>query len=96
MEDDNVSQIEHWNHSMTRTDPYHIMSEMGLFRLDFKPLTILYGRNGSPQKYEISKIATALTSDDIFHWMSDLRFEIEERQKTSKITLWLFGFIRLQ
>lgn len=63
MEDDNVSPIEHLGPFYDENCyPYHIMSEMGLFPLDFEPLTILYGGNGSPQKYDISKITTVLTN----------------------------------
>lgn len=117
--------------------PYHIMSEMGLFRLDFEPLTILYGGNGSgkstiinvigekfcaarhsafntsyhfksyvdkcqfkvsnalegdcifgerrsPKKYDIQKITTVLTSDDIFHWMLDSRIENDKKLHKSQ------------
>lgn len=138
MEDDNVSPIEHLGPFYDENCyPYHIMSEMGLFRLDFEPLTILYGGNGSgkstvinvigeklcadrhsifntsphfsdyvekcqytasrslagetifggnrsPQKYDISKITTVLTSDDIFHWMLDLRLENDRKLQKSR------------
>lgn len=112
--------------------PFHITSEMGLWSLDFEPITILYGGNGSGkstvinvisqklcadrksmfnsspyftdyvercqynstknlagatlqsgsrvhQKYELSKITTVLTSDDIFHWMLQLRQENDRK-----------------
>lgn len=108
------------------TYPFHITSEMGLWSLDFEPITIICGSNGSgkstilnviaqklcadrismyntsshfkayvekcqykasntlagetiysghrvPQKYDISRITTVLTSDDIFHMMEELR-----------------------
>ena len=112
--------------------PFHLTSEMGLWSLDFEPITILYGGNGSgkstiinviseklcanrqsmfnsgpyfqeyvdkcqyvsskhlagetlyaghrePQKYDISKITTVLTSDDIFHRMLELRLENDKK-----------------
>lgn len=112
--------------------PFHLTSEIGLWSLDFEPITILYGGNGSgkstiinviseklcanrqsmfnsgpyfqeyvdkcqyisskhlagetlydghrePQKYDISKITTVLTSDDIFHRMLELRLENDKK-----------------
>lgn len=109
---------------------------MGLWSLDFEPITILYGGNGSgkstiinviseklcanrlsmfnsspyfkeyvskcqyraskslagetfynghreAQKYDISKITTVLTSDDIFHMMQEVRLENDKRLQKS-------------
>lgn len=117
--------------------PFHITSEMGLWSLDFEPITILYGGNGSGkstvinviseklhanrqsmfntsphfelyvgrcdyrssdtlagetsynghrerQKYDIANITTVLTSDDIFHWMLDLRLENDKKLHKSR------------
>lgn len=122
------------------TYPFHLTSELGLWSLDFEPLTILYGGNGSgkstiinvisqklcadrqsmynsgpyfeefvnrcqykasdtidgeslykghrePQKYDISKITTVLTSDDIFHSMLDLRLENDRKLKKSRFLM---------
>ncbi|MDE6648557.1 MAG: AAA family ATPase [Muribaculaceae bacterium] len=122
------------------TYPFHLMSEIGLWSLDFEPLTILYGGNGSgkstiinvisqklcadrrsmfnsgpyfeeyvsrcqyqasetlegetlykghrePQRYDISKITTVLTSDDIFHSMLDLRLENDRKLKKSQFLM---------
>lgn len=119
------------------TYPFHLTSEMGLWSLDFEPITILYGGNGSgkstiinvisrklnaqrqsmfnsspyfddyverchykasrsvvgdslgrgvrkPQKYDISKITTVLTSDDIFRLMLDQREENDRKLQKSK------------
>ena len=116
--------------------PFHLTSNMGLWSLDFEPITILYGCNGSgkstiinviseklcanrqsmfnsspyfaeyvsrcqyraekslagetlyqghrqPQKYDISKITTVLTSDDIFHWMLEARLENDKKLQKS-------------
>lgn len=112
--------------------PFHLTSDMSLWSLDFEPITILYGGNGSGkstiinviseklcanrqslfnsspyfseyvsrcqyrasntiagetlynedrkrQKYDISNITTVLTSDDIFHWMLELRLENDKK-----------------
>ena len=116
--------------------PFHLTSTMGLWSLDFEPITILYGGNGSgkstiinviseklcanrlsmfnsspyfkeyvskcqyrasknlagetfynghreAQKYDISKITTVLTSDDIFHMMQEVRLENDKRLQKS-------------
>lgn len=116
--------------------PFHLTSNMGLWSLDFEPITILYGGNGSgkstiinvisqklcaerqsmfnsspyfteyvdrcqyraiqglagdrvgngsrgPQKYDIAQITTVLTSDDIFHWMLELRLENDKKLQKS-------------
>lgn len=116
--------------------PFNLTSGMGLWSLDFEPITILYGGNGSgkstiinviseklcanrhsmfnsgpffkeyvdrcqyqatktlagetlysgnrkPQKYDISAITTVLTSDDIFHWMLELRLENDKKLQKS-------------
>lgn len=112
--------------------PFHLTSDMGLWSLDFEPITILCGSNGSGkstilnvigqklhadrlsmfnnsvcfqeyvdkcqyrasrtlagetlynghrevQKYDISKITTVLTSDDIFHMMQELRLSNDRK-----------------
>lgn len=123
--DENV--IDHRNGSyFDDVYPFHINDQMGLYAIDFEPITIVCGSNGSgkstilnviaqklcadrlsmfnsshyfkefvdrcdyissknlagetmyngyraPQKYDISKITTVLTSDDIFHLMQERR-----------------------
>lgn len=118
------------------TYPFHITSEMGLWSLDFEPITIICGSNGSgkstilnviaqklcanrismfntsryfktyvercqykasktlagetiynghrsPQKYDISRITTVLTSDDIFHMMQEHRLSNDRKLQKS-------------
>lgn len=118
--------------------PYHILYDIGLFRLDFEPLTIFYGGNGSGKstiiniigeklravrhslfntsphfreyvakcqyiapkdltgepvfegqrnetaKYNVSQVTTVITSDDIFHWMLDMRLENDKKLQKSR------------
>lgn len=120
--------------------PFHLTSDMGLWSLDFEPITILYGGNGSgkstiinviseklcanrqsrfnsspyfskyvsrcqyraekslagetlyqeqrqSQKYDISKITTVLTSDDIFQWMQKSRLENDKKLQKSYLLM---------
>lgn len=122
------------------TYPFHLTSEMGLWSLDFEPITILYGGNGSgkstiinvisqklnaqrrsmfnsgpyfeeyvercyykatrnvlgdtpgrgarkPQKYDISKITTVLTSDDIFQLMLEQREENDRKLQKGRFLM---------
>ena len=43
----------------------------------------LYKGHRTPQKYDISKVTTVLTSDDIFHWMLELRLENDKKLQKS-------------
>lgn len=43
----------------------------------------LYKGHRQPQKYDISKITTVLTSDDIFHWMLESRLENDKKLQKS-------------
>lgn len=118
------------------TYPFHLTSSMGLWSLDFEPITIICGSNGSgkstilnviaqklcadrlsmfntsshfneyvekcqyrankmlagetvysghrePQKYDIAKITTVLTSDDIFNMMQEHRLSNDRKLQKS-------------
>lgn len=140
-ENDNILDVENKGpfydeHSY----PFHLTSDMNLWSLDFEPITILYGGNGSgkstiinviseklrahrqsmfnsgpyfqeyvnrcqyraaktlagetlnngireTQKYNISRITTVLTSDDIFHWMLELRLENDKKLQKSNFLM---------
>jgi predicted ATPase len=124
-------------HFFNNTYPFHLTSNMELWSLDFEPITILFGGNGSGkstilnviaqklyanrlsmfntsycfdkyvdicqyraskslagetiynghrelQKYDISKITTVLTSDDIFHMMQEHRLENDRKLQKSR------------
>ncbi len=45
------------------TYPFHLTSELGLWSLDFEPLTILYGGNGSGKSTIINVISQKLCAD---------------------------------
>lgn len=45
--------------------PFHITGEMGLNRLDFEPITILYGDNGSGKSTILNVISNKLCADRI-------------------------------
>lgn len=45
------------------TYPFHLTSEMGLWRIDFEPITILYGGNGSGKSTIINVISEKLNAE---------------------------------
>lgn len=63
IEHDTVLEHEHANLGRFYTEnayPFHITSQMGLWQLDFEPITMLYGSNGSGKSTIINVISSKL------------------------------------
>lgn len=71
--------------SMFNSSPYFIEYVNRCQYISSKTLAgeTLYKGHRTPQKYDISKVTTVLTSDDIFHWMLELRLENDKKLQKS-------------
>ena len=71
--------------SMFNSSPYFIEYVNRCQYISSKTLAgeTLYKGHRTTQKYDISKVTTVLTSDDIFHWMLELRLENDKKLQKS-------------
>lgn len=89
LDNDNIRQKEDKGSFYGDTYPYHITSTIGLWSLDFEPITILYGNNGSGKSTILNVIARKLCADRKSMYNTSVYFDsyVEKCQYKSVATL---------